>query len=154
MILTIYTDGACHPPSQTGAWAAIIFAANNEEDTVLQGIATHTTHQRMELTAVIEALCYTEKKATPLSKVALYTDSQYVADLPTRRKKIVQENFITKKGTVRQNADLLKVFFGLLDRLEVEFYKVKAHQKQGDLPNHNRRVDKWVRKVLREYLRS
>ncbi|EAY25997.1 ribonuclease H family protein [Microscilla marina] len=154
MILTIYTDGACHPPSQTGAWAALIFAANNEEDTLLQGIVTHTTHQRMELTAAIEALYYAEKKAMPLSTVALYTDSQYVADLPTRRKKIVQGNFITKKGNLRQNTDLLQVFFGLLDRVEVELYKVKAHQKQGDLPNHNRRVDKWVRKVLREHLRS
>jgi ribonuclease HI len=151
--LDIYTDGACHPPSQTGAWAAILFGVpDQDEEGVLQGIVPNTTHQRMELTAAIEALRYAHNQA-PLCAVVLYTDSQYVADLPVRRPKLEQQGFITKKGKQVQNADLLKVFFDWLNKVEVSIYKVKAHQKVSDLPNHNRKVDKLVRKVLRQAIK-
>lgn len=152
--LDIYTDGACHPPSQTGAWAAILFGVpDQDEEVVLQGIVPNTTHQRMELTAAIEALHYAHNQ-TPSYAVALYTDSQYVVDLPARRPKLEQQGFITKKGKQVQNTDLLKVFFDWLDKVEVSLHKVKAHQKVSDSPNHNRKVDKLVRKVLREIVKT
>lgn len=152
--LDIYTDGACHPPSQTGAWSAILFdLPNKDEEVVLQGIVQNTTHQRMELRAAIEALRYAHNQV-PLCAVALYTDSQYVADLPMRRSKLEQQGFITKKGKYIQNTDLVKVFFGLLDKLEVNIHKVKAHQKASELPNHNRKVDKLVRKILRQAIKA
>lgn len=152
--LEIYTDGACHPPSQTGAWAAILLASAHQEEFVLQGLVKGSTHQRMEITAVIEALAYVHDKILPVPKVVVYTDSQYVADLPMRRLKLEQQEFMTKKGKEVQNTDLLQVFFAWLDKLEVIICKVKAHQKADVLPNHNRRVDQWVRKLLRKAIRS
>ena len=151
-ILTIYTDGACHPQSGTGAWAAIVF--DGHEEVVLQQIVENTTHQRMELTAAIETLTYTNNKDSKPTIIFLYTDSQYVVDLPARREKLEQRDFVTKKGSEVQNTDLVKAFFALLDQIPVTLYKVKAHQKQGDTPNHNRTVDKLVRKILRAHLKS
>ena len=152
--LDIYTDGACHPPSQRGAWAAILFGVfDQKEEVVLQGIVQNTTHQRMELTAATEALRYAHNQG-PLCAVALYTDSQYVADLPTRRSKLEQQDFMTKKGKQVQNTDLLREFLGWLDKLEVSIHKVKAHQKASELPNHNRKVDKLVRKILRQAIKA
>ena len=42
-----------------GAWAAVILVENEKK--ILTGIAENTTHQRMEITAVIEALNYVQK---------------------------------------------------------------------------------------------
>ena len=68
----IYTDGACRGNPGPGGWGVLLRANGKERE--LCGGERHTTNNRMELTAAIEAL-------TALSRpceVALYTDSEYV----------------------------------------------------------------------------
>ena len=68
----IYTDGACRGNPGPGGWGVLLRANGRERE--LCGGELHTTNNRMELTAAIEAL-------TALSRpceVALYTDSEYV----------------------------------------------------------------------------
>ncbi len=68
----IYTDGACRGNPGPGGWGALLRTQGKERE--LCGGELHTTNNRMELTAAIEAL-------TALSRpceVALYTDSEYV----------------------------------------------------------------------------
>src|SRR3546814_2571724 len=50
----IATDGACKGNPGPGGWGAVIRAGTREKD--LSGGAADTTNNRMELTAVIEAL--------------------------------------------------------------------------------------------------
>ena len=69
--VTIYTDGACVPNPGPGGWGAVLRYGAKEKD-LCGGTAEHTTNNRMELTAPIEAL-ETLNRA-PLV-VKLYTDS-------------------------------------------------------------------------------
>lgn len=146
--VAIYTDGACHPPSRTGSWVAKMW--QNEEVVWLHKIEEDTTHQRMELTAVIEGVRAAYKQFCDFQIIDVYTDSQYVVDLPARRDKIEVQGFRTKKGRDRVNSDLLKQFFELLDQAQVHLHKVKAHQKQTHASKHNRAVDQLARKLLRK----
>ena len=68
----IYTDGACKGNPGPGGWGAWLQAGGHEKE--LWGGEKLTTNNRMELTAVIEAL--TALKRT--SQVELHTDSEYV----------------------------------------------------------------------------
>ncbi|MBP3632632.1 MAG: ribonuclease HI, partial [Oscillospiraceae bacterium] len=52
--ITIYTDGACSGNPGPGGWGAILRYRDTEKE--LSGGAAETTNNRMELTAVIEAL--------------------------------------------------------------------------------------------------
>ena len=52
----IYTDGSCHTQHCIGAWASIVFIGN--EKIILSGKEINTTHNRMELLAVINAVEY------------------------------------------------------------------------------------------------
>ena len=52
--VTIYTDGACSGNPGPGGWGAILSYKGAEK--ALSGGAARTTNNRMELTAVIEAL--------------------------------------------------------------------------------------------------
>ena len=88
-IITIYTDGSCHTQQLVGAWAAIIFIGAKKF--VLSGTEENTTHNRMELTAIIEALKFTEqllyvwlKSANPVepNKLETYTGSPAAENLP------------------------------------------------------------------------
>lgn len=84
--LTIYTDGACKGNPGIGGWSAILIYGKHSKE--LYGATPTTTNNRMELTAVIEAL----KAITRPCSIAIFTDSQYVQKgmtewLPTWLKK-------------------------------------------------------------------
>ena len=149
-IIDIYTDGSCNPQYKIGGWAALIF--NKDEKIVLQGNDTETTHNRMELTAVIKAIEYVLKKNHKFELIKIYTDSQYVERIPFRTEKLVSKDFITKGGNKLKNADLIKELIKLIDCTNIEFIKVKAHQKASDTPNYNREVDKLSRKIVRQQI--
>ena len=72
--VTIYTDGACSGNPGPGGWGAILSYKGTEKE--LSGGAAQTTNNRMELTAVIEALRLLKEPCV----VELYSDSKYVID--------------------------------------------------------------------------
>lgn len=70
--VTIYTDGACKGNPGPGGWGCWLQASGKERE--LFGGAAQTTNNRMELTAVIEALTALKRPCA----VTLYLDSEYV----------------------------------------------------------------------------
>jgi ribonuclease HI len=70
--VVIYTDGACKGNPGPGGWGAVL--QYNGRVREIFGGETHTTNNRMELTAVIQALETLKRRCA----VAVYTDSQYV----------------------------------------------------------------------------
>lgn len=71
-LITIYTDGACKGNPGPGGWGAWLSVDGHEKE--LWGGEAVTTNNRMELTAVIEALSVLKRH----SEVVVHTDSQYV----------------------------------------------------------------------------
>jgi ribonuclease HI len=71
-LVEIYTDGACKGNPGPGGWGALLRSGSNEKE--LCGGERQTTNNRMELTAVIEALAALKRPC----EVDLYLDSQYV----------------------------------------------------------------------------
>jgi ribonuclease HI len=71
--ITIYTDGACKGNPGPGGWGAWLSSSAGHEKELWGGEAL-TTNNRMELTAVIEALAALKRH----SQVVIHTDSQYV----------------------------------------------------------------------------
>ncbi len=68
----IYTDGACKGNPGPGGWGAVLEFDGKERE--IYGGERATTNNRMELTAVIEALSALKRPC----HVILHTDSQYV----------------------------------------------------------------------------
>ena len=72
--VTIYTDGACSGNPGPGGWGAILMYGPHKRE--LSGGEANTTNNRMELTAVIEALSLLKEPCI----VDLWSDSKYVID--------------------------------------------------------------------------
>ena len=70
--VVIYTDGACKGNPGPGGWG--VWMKTGEHERELWGGEKHTTNNRMELTAVIEALTSLKRRCS----VTLFTDSEYV----------------------------------------------------------------------------
>jgi ribonuclease HI len=128
----IYADGACKGNPGPGGWGVLLRAKGRERE--LHGGEPHTTNNRMELTAVIEALACLKRNC----KVRLYTDSQYV------QKGISQWIHDWKRRGWRtadkkpvKNADLWRRLEELANGHEVEWHWVKGHAGHPD----NERAD-------------
>jgi ribonuclease HI len=68
----IYTDGACKGNPGPGGWGVLLKSVGSEKE--LFGGESETTNNRMELTAVIQALQALKRPC----HVLLHADSQYV----------------------------------------------------------------------------
>ena len=71
-MIKIYTDGSCLKNPGEGGWAAIII--RDDECKEISGSERHTTNNRMELLAPINAL----REMKRSEQIEIYTDSQYV----------------------------------------------------------------------------
>lgn len=139
-IVTIHTDGACKGNPGPGGWGALLVAGGHEKE--LFGGAPHTTNNRMEMTAVIEALGALKKPC----EVVLYTDSSYVQKGITewiRSWKARGWKTADKKPV--KNEDLWRALDAAAARHQVQWRWVKGHA--GDPGNEradalaNRGVD-------------
>ncbi|HRH17110.1 MAG TPA: ribonuclease HI [Aquabacterium sp.] len=70
--VVVYTDGACKGNPGPGGWGVWMVSGQHEKE--LWGGERLTTNNRMELTAVIQALTVLKKRC----HVVIYTDSEYV----------------------------------------------------------------------------
>jgi ribonuclease HI len=74
-VIEIWTDGGCQGNPGPGGWAYVVRSAGGEQ--AHSGFEPNTTNNRMELTAVREAL--QSLAAVPASApITVHTDSQYV----------------------------------------------------------------------------
>ncbi len=71
-IVEIFTDGACRGNPGPGGWAALLRYRGTEK--TLSGSDAHTTNNRMELMAAIQALESLKRRCS----VCLSTDAEYV----------------------------------------------------------------------------
>ncbi len=145
--IEIYTDGSSHTQKLIGAWAAIIYY--NESKIIIKQVETNTSHNRMEMQAVIQAIKFVDTNYSTNIPIIINSDSQYVVNLVDRKEKLKKNEFITKKGNPVKNLDLVITLIDQIETHEITFNKIKAHVKDGDIKN--REVDLLVRKLMREH---
>lgn len=129
----IATDGACKGNPGPGGWGAVIRSGRHEKD--LSGGEAETTNNRMELTAVIEALNALKRPC----HVILSTDSRYVMDGLTKWIHGWRRNgWKTAAKKPVKNADLWQALVAAAERHRIEWVWVKGHAGHPD----NERADK------------
>ncbi len=111
----------------------------------------NTTHQRMEIYAVLQSLQYIKLQKIAGCEIHIYSDSQYVIGINDRIIKFKASNFLTKKQHPIRNEDLVRSLISCLEELNVRFIKVKAHEKISAYDNINREVDKLARLIVRQH---
>lgn len=142
--IEIFTDGACSGNPGAGGWGVILRYGKTEKE--LSGGETLTTNNRMELTAVIEALKALKKPC----QITLYTDSRYVMDGVTKwlpNWKLNNWKTTNKKSAVK-NLELWQELDQLLSHHQIKWVWVKGHNGHPE----NERVDKLARDQAKAHL--
>jgi ribonuclease HI len=126
--VTIYTDGACKGNPGPGGWGAWLRSGAHERE--LWGGERETTNNRMELSAVIQAL----KVLKGPSEVTLFLDSEYVRNgITSWIHNWKRRGWRTADGKPVKNVDLWQQLDALTQPHRIEWCWVKGHS--GDPGN-------------------
>ena len=139
--IEIFTDGACSGNPGPGGWGAILRYKQVEKE--LSGGSRQTTNNRMELTAVVEALRALKEPC----RVDLYTDSKYLKDGITSWIRNWKRNgWKTSTRQPVKNQDLWEALDEVVQEHEIEWHWIKGHAGHVE----NERCDELARKAIRQ----
>ena len=149
--ITIYTDGSCSGNPGPGGWAALLLYEPEPGRAVereVWGSEAHTTNNRMELTAVVEALAALNEPCV----AHVHADSAYVVNAITARwiDAWRKRGWTTADKKPVKNQDLWEQLLAQLARHTVQFVKVKGHADNA----LNNRVDALAVAAMRTQSRS
>ena len=117
-----FTDGACRGNPGPGGWGVLLRFGGHEKE--LSGGEAHTTNNRMELSAAIEAL----RALSETCNVTLITDSTYVRDGITQWvSKWKANGWKTAAKKPVKNQDLWMALEEQCQRHAVDWQWVKGH---------------------------
>jgi ribonuclease HI len=140
--VTAYTDGACSHNPGPGGWAAVLIYKGREK--AFSGFEPETTNNRMELTAVLEALRALKEPC----EVDIYTDSAYIHNAFEKGwiERWQRNGWKTAAKQLVENQDL---WMGILEASavhRVRYNKVKGHSDD----KYNNMCDMLARKAIKE----
>lgn len=129
--VVIYTDGACSGNPGPGGWGAILMYG--EKKLEISGYEAHTTNNRMELMAPIQALSRLKEPCI----VRLYSDSAYLVNAFEKRwlDSWQRHNWLKSDKKPVENQDLWQALLKLAGIHKISWIKVKGH---ADNPYNNR----------------
>lgn len=131
MHATVYTDGSSLGNPGPGGFCAIVGYKDEQsaqtQEIVVKGGDSHTTNNRMELSAVIAGLYVIQKRLPFIKKCTVYSDSSLIIST------------LTKRWKRKKNLDL----WGKLDALIAQFEEITWQWVKGHATDKgNIRADK------------
>ena len=140
-LVEIFTDGACSGNPGPGGYGAIL--KYREKIKEISGCEKLTTNNRMELTAIIEAL----KQLKRPCKIRIMTDSTYVVNGITKWiHGWIKRNWINSQKKPVLNKDLWIQLLKLTKSHQIEWKWIKGHHGHQE----NERCDELARKATKK----
>ncbi|MBW1805261.1 MAG: ribonuclease HI [Deltaproteobacteria bacterium] len=139
----IFTDGACSGNPGPGGYGAILKFGQKVEE--ISGFEPDTTNNRMEMTAVIEAL----RKFKRPCNIIITTDSLYVIKGMTEwLPGWIRRNWLNSRKKPVLNRDLWELLIKLSIPHQIEWKWIKGH----DGHEENERCDELATQAIRQHL--
>jgi len=144
-LVEIFTDGACSGNPGPGGYGAIL--KYKEKIKEISGCEKTTTNNRMELTAIIQAL----KQIKRPCKIRIMTDSTYVVNGITKWiHGWIKRNWINSEKKPVLNKDLWVELYKLTKPHQIEWKWIKGHQGHKE----NERCDELARSAIKNCMKS
>ena len=140
----IYTDGACSGNPGPGGWGVLLRHNGNEKE--LSGGEAHTTNNRMEMKAVIEAIRAIKKPCL----LKIHSDSALIINAMTKGWIDSWQSKGWKRADKKpvENQDLWVELLNVIGAHQVEWIKVRGHSGIPD----NERVDQLAVKAAKQFM--
>jgi ribonuclease HI len=142
----IYTDGACSGNPGPGGWGVVLQYGKHYKE--LSGGEKHTTNQRMELQAALEALRALKRPC----RVRLHSDSAYLINAFNQNwlDNWQRNGWLTAARKPVENQELWQALLAASKGHRVTWVKVKGHADN----QWNNRCDELARAAAVEFTRE
>ena len=144
-LVEIFADGACSGNPGIGGYGAILRYGKEMKE--ISGCDLHTTNNRMELMAVIEALRQLRRPC----RIRVVTDSNYVVKGMTEwMPGWIRRNWMNSKKKPVLNRDLWEMLLELSESHETEWAWIKGHSGHRE----NERCDELARNAIKRCMQE
>ncbi|WP_419677555.1 ribonuclease HI [Aliarcobacter lanthieri] len=154
--IKIFIDSSVNPQQKIGFGA---FLEVSDDDLLIDDLKKiikikkfdDTSSTKLELQTLLWTL--DEIGIITDNTIEVYTDCQNIIGLQSRREKFELNDYKTSTGKTINNHELYKLFFQKIDKLNIDFIKVKGHKKNSlkdEIDTIFNLVDKASRNALRE----
>jgi ribonuclease HI len=152
--LLLFVDGSVNNQLKVGCGAYLLLNENEMSQSVLKDQIKikefiNTSSSKLELQTLLWALSELEDT---LRRVVIFTDSQNVMGLPSRREALEMNDYRSGKGKLLNHHKLYREFFKIIDHISCEFMKVEGHQPSKNKNDYDRiftLVDRAARNAVR-----
>jgi len=155
----LFTDGSVDTKTHIGFGAYL--AIENVEIPAIELIAKVKTKQfdntsstLLEMQTLLWAIDDGISSNRNIIKLIIYTDSQNILGLLTRRKTLEQRDYYANSGKRLKNATMYQQFYKVIDRYDCHIIKVAGHKPlhaKNDIDKIFTLVDKASRLALRSF---
>jgi len=154
MKLMLFTDGSVNTKLKIGYGAYLAFFEGSEsQEPLAEKIRVKqfvdTSSSKLELQTLLWAL-----SEVSASEIISYTDSQNLAGLKSRRKKLEENDYYAKNGKRLNNHELFQQFYKATDKLNIKLNQVSGHMpssRKSQIDKIFSSVDRASRNALRAY---
>ncbi len=149
------SDGSVNTQTHVGFGAYLIVPENTPLEAfetlhVKVKKFTQTSSTKLELQTLLWAL--NEVKDFE-EEIMIYTDSQNIITLPSRRERFERNGYATKQKKIHEHAALYQAFYRVMDEMKCSLMKVKGHKQAFDkdvIDRYFTLVDRASREALRK----
>jgi ribonuclease HI len=150
----LFTDGSVNPQSKIGYGAYLVLA---DKHIALDELNKQVIVKRFENTSStkleLQTLLWALNNIQSADNLTIYTDSQNIIGLPSRREYFEKNDYYSKNHKRLNNYQLYQEFYKIVDQLDYELIKVRGH-KVANQKNDIDRIFTLVDRASRNALRS
>lgn len=153
--IKLFVDSSVNPQGKVGFGAFLEVFDDLSIDDLKKNIKIkrfdNTSSTKLELQSLLWAL--DEIEILTDTKIEVYTDCQNIVGLQNRKEKLEANDYKSSNGKTINNYELYKLFFEKIEKLDIDFIKIKGHKKNSlkdELDTIFNLVDKASRSALRK----
>ncbi|WP_151948083.1 ribonuclease HI [Aliarcobacter butzleri] len=153
--IKLFVDSSVNPQAKVGFGAFLEVFDDLSIDNLKRNIKIKrfddTSSTKLELQSLLWALDEIEILAD--TEIEVYTDCQNIVGLQNRKEKLEANDYKSSTGKTINNYELYKLFFEKIEKLNIDFIKIKGHKKNSlkdELDTIFNLVDKASRSALRK----
>ena len=156
--LMLFTDGSANSKTDIGFGAYLVVSdlgqlPSSLKENVQLRCFKNTSSTKLELQTLLWALTDLIELETKINQLTIYTDSQNIIGLLTRREKLESSNYYSRNNKRLNNYELYQQFYELADQLNFQLVKLTGH-KTMDAKDHIDHMFTLVDRASRAALRK
>ena len=154
-MIRLFSDGSVNTQTHVGFGAYVIVPENASFEAfetlhVKVKVFHQTSSTKLELQTLLWAL---DEVKDCEDEIMVYTDSQNIITLPSRRERFERKEYATKQKKIHEHAALYQAFYRVMDAMKCSLVKVKGHKLSIDkdaMDHYFTLVDRASREALRK----